>query len=139
MAKTKNIIEEKISRNYTSTGIIQDTEDFVVQDNKQQLYKFTTEFNPNDKLQTEYNLLVKSAENVENTDLVSGTYLDSSSGPTIQPIELDEINVLKSDKPSSINQEIKAYYTLNEDNIFSFEAQHLSQTEDPFYLSLIHI
>ena len=69
MAKTKNIIEEKISRNYTSTGIIQDTEDFVVQDNKQQLYKFTTEFNPNDKLQTEYNLLIKSAENVESTDL----------------------------------------------------------------------
>ena len=136
MAKTKNIIEEKISRNYTSTGIIQDTEDFVIQDNKQQLYKFTTEFNPNDKLQTEYNLLIKSAENVESTDLVSGTYLDSSNGPTIQPIEIDEINVLKSDKPSSINQEIKAYYTLNEDNIFSFEAQHLSQTEDPFYRAI---
>jgi len=133
MAKTKNIIEEKISRNYTSTGIIQDTEDFVVQDNKQQLYKFTTEFNPNDKLQTEYNLLIKSAENVESTDLISGTYQDSSNGPTVQPIELDEINVLRSDKPSSINQELKAYYTLNEDNIFSFEAQHLSQTEDPFY------
>ena len=133
LAKTKNIIEEKISRNYTSTGVIQDTEDFVVQDNKQQLYKFTTEFNPNDKLQTEYNLLIKSAENIETTDLVSGTYLNSSNGPTIQPIELDEINLLRSDKPSSINQELKAYYTLNEDNIFSFEAQHLSQTEDPFY------
>ena len=136
MAKTKNIIEEKISRNYTSTGVIQDTEDFVIQDNKQQLYKFTTEFNPNDKLQTEYNLLIKSAENVESTDLISGTYQDSSNGPTIQPIELDEINVLRSDKPSSINQELKAYYTLNEDNIFSFEAQHLSQTEDPFYRAI---
>ena len=77
--------------------------------------------------------MIKSAENVESTDLVSGTYLDSSTGPTIQPIELDEINLLRSDKPSSINQELKAYYTLNEDNIFSFEAQHLSQTEDPFY------
>ena len=65
--------------------------------------------------------------------LVSGTYLDSSNGPTIQPIEIDEINLFRSDKPSSINQELKAYYTLNEDNIFSFEAQHLSQTEDPFY------
>jgi len=77
--------------------------------------------------------LIKSAENVESTDLISGTYQDSSNGPTVQPIELDEINVLRSDKPSSINQELKAYYTLNEDNIFSFEAQHLSQTEDPFY------
>ncbi len=65
---------------------MQDTEDFVVQDNEQQLYKFTTEFNPNDRLQTEYNLLIKSAENVESTDLVSGTYLDSSNGAAVQPI-----------------------------------------------------
>ena len=132
VAETNNIIEEKITRNFTS-GLIENTEDYVVQDNKQQLYKFTTSFIPNDKLQVEYNLLVKSAENVENTDLTSNSFRDSSSNPVIQPIETDEINVLISDEPNSINQELKTYYTLNEDNIFSFEAQHLSQTEDPFY------
>ena len=132
LAETNNIIEEKITRNFTS-GLIENTEDYVVQDNKQQLYKFTTSFIPNDRLQVEYNLLVKSAENVENTDLTSNSFRDSSSNPVIQPIETDEINILISDEPSSINQELKTYYTLNEDNIFSFEAQHLSQTEDPFY------
>ena len=104
-----------------------------MQENQQQLYKFTTAFNPNDRLQTEYNLLIKSAENLETTDLLSESFRGSSNQPSIQPIELDEINLYKSDEPSSINQELKAYYTLNEDHIFSFEAQHLSQTEDPFY------
>ena len=123
LSKTKNIVEEKISRNYTN-GNIQNSEDNVIQDNQQQLYKFTTAFNPNDRLQTEYNLLIKSAENIENTDLMSESFRDSSNQPSIQPIELDQINLYKSDEPSSINQELKAYYTLNEDHIFSFEAQH---------------
>ena len=48
----------------------------------------------------------------------------------------ENIDILKSQKPSSINQELKAYYTLNEDHIFSFEAQHLSQDEDPFYQAI---
>ena len=135
LSKTKNIVEEKISRNYTN-GNIQNSEDNVIQDNQQQLYKFTTAFNPNDRLQTEYNLLIKSAENIENTDLMSESFRDSSNQPSIQPIELDQINLYKSDEPSSINQELKAYYTLNEDHIFSFEAQHLSQNEDPFYRAI---
>ena len=135
LSKTKNIVEEKISRNYTN-GNIQNSQDNVIQDNQQQLYKFTTAFNPNDRLQTEYNLLIKSAENVENTDLMSESFRDSSNQPSIQPIELDQINFYKSDEPNSINQELKAYYTLNEDHIFSFEAQHLSQNEDPFYRAI---
>ncbi|MDA0758533.1 MAG: carboxypeptidase-like regulatory domain-containing protein [Bacteroidetes bacterium] len=133
LAKTKNIVEENIDRTYTITNTIEQTSDYVIQDNSQQLYKFTTEFKPNEKLQIEYNLLIKSAENEENTDLTSSSYLDPRNGPVISPIEIDEINLLRSDKPSSINQELKAYYTLNEDHIFSFEAQHLSQDEDPFY------
>ena len=62
----KSIIrEEKISRIYTATNAKQETSEGVVQDNQQQLYKFTTEYNPNERLQTEYNLLVKSAEALE--------------------------------------------------------------------------
>jgi len=136
LAKTKNIVEEDIKRTYSVTNTIEETSDNVVQDNKQQLYKFTTEFKPNDRLQTEYNLLIKSAESEENTDLISSSYRDPSNGPVILPVEIDEINLLRSDKPSSINQELKAYYTLNEDHIFSFEAQHLSQDEDPFYRAI---
>ena len=42
-------------------------------------------------------------------------------------VQLEEIT------PYSINQNINYYYTLNETNIFAFEAQHLLQDEDPFY------
>jgi hypothetical protein len=39
--------------------------------------------------------------------------------------------------PFSINQRFNYYYTLDEDNIFAFEAQHLWQDEDPFYNAII--
>ena len=35
------------------------------------------------------------------------------------------------------NQNINYYYTLNDTNIFAFEAQHLLQDEDPFYNAVI--
>ena len=131
IAKTQNILEEKVDRVYTASNAVQKTSDYIVQDNEQQLYKFTTEFNPNDRLQTEYNLLIKSASDIENTDLTS-----SSNRGGDPNLETEKIDILKSQKPSSINQELKAYYTLNEDHIFSFEAQHLSQDEDPFYQAI---
>ena len=130
MAKTKNIVEEKVKRNYTVTSTIEETSDYVVQDNSQQLYKFTAEFKPNERLQTEYNLLIKSADNEENTDLISSLTADvpgweiATSGNITVALDV------------SINQELKAYYTLNENHIFSFEAQHLSQDEDPFYRAI---
>ena len=70
MSKTQNILEEKVDRVYTASNAVQKTSDYIVQDNEQQLYKFTTEFNPNDRLQTEYNLLIKSASDIENTDFI---------------------------------------------------------------------
>jgi len=125
-AETENIIEEKISRVYSATDSKQETSEGITQNNQQQLYKFSTEYNPNEKFQLEYNLLLKSAESTENTNLTSNVgRLGSSS--------LENISELRSDKPNSLNQEIKAYYTLNKDHIFSFEAQQLSQDEDPFY------
>ena len=131
LSKTKNILEEKVDRVYSATNAVQKTSDYIVQDNEQQLYKFTTAYNPNDRLQTEYNILIKSSSDIENTELSS-----SSSRAGASNSDNEDINVFKTQKPSSINQELKGYYTLNEDHIFSFEAQHLSQDEDPFYQAI---
>ena len=131
LSKTKNVLEEKVDRVYSATNAVQKTSDYIVQDNEQQLYKFTTAYNPNDRLQTEYNILIKSSSDIENTELSS-----SSSRAGASNSDNEDINVFKTQKPSSINQELKAYYTLNEDHIFSFEAQHLSQDEDPFYQAI---
>ena len=131
LSKTKNILEEKVDRVYSASNAVQKTSDYIVQDNEQQLYKFTTAYNPNDRLQTEYNILIKSSSDIENTELSS-----SSSRAGASNSDNEDINVFKTQKPSSINQELKAYYTLSEDHIFSFEAQHLSQDEDPFYQAI---
>jgi hypothetical protein len=44
---------------------------------------------------------------------------------------LDEVT------PYSINQNVNYYYTLNDTNIFAFEAQHLLKNEDPFYNAIL--
>jgi len=126
LAKTKNQLENKVTRTYTASDAVEETSDFIFQENEQQLYKFTTKFQPNENLQTEYNLLIKSSRQNELTDLTS------ISGRGTNQVT-DQIDELKTQNPFSVNQELKAYYTLNEDHIFSFEAQHLSQIEDPFY------
>ena len=126
LAKTKNQLENKVTRTYTASDAVEETSDFIFQENEQQLYKFTTKYQSNENLQTEYNLLIKSSRQNELTDLTS------ISGRGTNQV-MDQIDELKSQNPSSVNQELKAYYTLNEDHIFSFEAQHLSQKEDPFY------
>ena len=43
----------------------------------------------------------------------------------------ENLDLTRTQTPKALNQELKVYYTLNEDHIFSFEAQHLDQTEDP--------
>ena len=129
LAKTKNQLENKVTRTYTASDAVEETSDFIFQENEQQLYKFTTKYQSNENLQTEYNLLIKSSRQNELTDLTS------ISGRGTNQV-MDQIDELKSQNPSSVNQELKAYYTLNEDHIFSFEAQHLSQKEDPFYRAI---
>ena len=126
LAKTKNQLENKVTRTYTVSDAVEETSDFIFQENEQQLYKFSTKYQPNENLQTEYNLLIKSSRQNELTDLTS------ISGRGRSQVT-DQIDELKYQDPYSVNQELKAYYTLNEDHIFSFEAQHLSQKEDPFY------
>ena len=37
IAKTQNILEEKVDRVYTATNAVQKTSDYIVQDNEQQI------------------------------------------------------------------------------------------------------
>ena len=43
----------------------------------------------------------------------------------------------KDNNPFSLNQNLNAYYTLNEKNIFAGFVQHLYQKEDPFYQAIV--
>ncbi|PKQ63853.1 TonB-dependent receptor [Labilibaculum filiforme] len=86
------------------------------------LLKFSSVYKPNSNFQFDYDVLVKKSNDEEQGEVVS-----------VVSDATDDITQFKQQKPISVNQNTNIYYTLNERNIFSFEAQHLYQDEDPFY------
>lgn len=85
--------------------------------------KLSASYKPNVNNQLDYDVLGRFSDDQERQNLFS-----SVVGNTNQ---VDEA------KPYSINQNLNYYYTLNENNIFAFEAQHLIKDEDPFYNALL--
>ncbi len=89
----------------------------------QGLLKLSAKYQPNVNNQLDYDILARVSNDRQNQSVFS-----SVIGTTNQ---LDEVT------PFSISQNLNYYYTLNETNIFSFEAQHLLRNEDPFYNALL--
>lgn len=89
----------------------------------QALLKLSASFQPNFNNQLDYDVLARVSDDRQNQDAFS-----SVIGTTTQ---FDEVT------PYSINQNLNYYYTLNEDHIFAFEAQHLLRNEDPFYNAVL--
>ena len=128
-SRAENILEEKNTRRYTVSNALEETSEYTTQENEQQLYKFTTEYNPNENLQTEYNLLYKTSNQNEISDL---TTISGRQGRRVP----EQIGQYRQQTPHSLNQELRMYYTYNQDHIFSMELQHLAQKEDPFYRAI---
>jgi hypothetical protein len=101
----------------------ENTEQSSRERSNQALLKLSASFQPNFSNQVDYDVLARVSNDRQNQNLFS-----SVIGNTNQ---LDEVT------PYSINQNINYYYTLNEDNIFAFEAQHLLKNEDPFYNAIL--
>ena len=99
------------------------TEQSSKERSNQGLLKLSASYQPNINNQLDYDILGRISNDSQNQNIFS-----SVIGNTNQ---LDEVT------PFSINQNIKYYYTLNETNIFAFEAQHLIKNEDPFYNALL--
>jgi len=89
----------------------------------QGLLKLSASYKPNGNNQMDYDVLSRISKDSQNQNLVSSVIGNTS--------QLDETT------PFSINQNLNYYYTLNETNIFAFEAQHLLKDEDPFYNAII--
>ena len=89
----------------------------------QGLIKLSASYKPDANNQMEYDILGRISNDRQNQNVFS-----SVIGNTKQ---LEEV------MPYSINQNINYYYTLDEDNIFAFEAQHLYKNENPFYNALL--
>ncbi|GAA0760277.1 carboxypeptidase-like regulatory domain-containing protein [Psychroflexus lacisalsi] len=97
----------------------EDTDRSNIERSDQGLVKLSASYQPNVNNQLDYDVLGRISNDRQNQNAFS-----SVIGNTQQVEEV---------KPFSINQSLNYYYTLNADNIFAFEAQHVIKDEDPFY------
>ena len=90
------------------------------------LFKLSTTYKPSTNFQLDYDVLTKLSKQDENTSLLRESIVQNSSAT-------ESIATLKKQDPISVNQNLSAYFTLNEKNVFAVEMQSLYQEEDPFY------
>ena len=99
------------------------TEESNTELSSQGLVKLSASFKPNFSNQIDYDILARTSD-----DSQQKNNLSSVLGVTNQ---FDEVT------PYNVNQNLKYYFTLNEDNIFAFEAQSIIKDEDPFYNAIL--
>lgn len=90
------------------------------------LFKLSSSYKPNTNFQFDYDILTKLTKQDEISSLFRQTITNSGSND-------ENIFTKKKQSPTSFNQNLGLYYTMNDKNVFAFEAQHLYQDEDPFY------
>lgn len=99
------------------------TEENSTERSEQGLLKLSASYQPNVNNQLDYDVLMR----ISNDSQIRNQF-SSVIGNTDQ---LEEVT------PFSINQNLNYYYTLDENNIFALEAQHLIRNEDPFYNAVL--
>ncbi len=109
-------------RNYIATEQTEIANSVDDQRTRLGMLKLSSVYKPNVNFQLDYDVLLKASNQQENSSLVST--VDNNA---------NNIEEQKDNTPFSINQNINAYYTLDENNIFAGQMQHLYQDEDPFY------
>lgn len=112
--------------NSSSVAITENRAETTQQQNKLGLFKLSSSYKPITRFQFDYDILSKLSKQDEIGDLLRQTV--DGSGTTNEAIFTN-----KKQMPLSFNQNLGLYYTLNDKNVFAFEAQHLYQDEDPFY------
>lgn len=99
------------------------TQESSVERSNQGLLKLSASYKPNLNNQLDYDVFMRTSNDRQNQNIES-----SVIGTTRQKEEVT---------PFSINQNLNYYFTLDENNIFAFEAQHLIRNEDPFYNAVL--
>ncbi|RDK83820.1 carboxypeptidase regulatory-like domain-containing protein [Marinirhabdus gelatinilytica] len=122
-----NIVTNSI-RQYISTGATENTSSNTDQRSQLAMLKLSGVYKPNSDLQVDYDALIKTNKQTEDANTLS------QFGPVNNNIEENKENT-----PVAINQNVNAYYTLNDKNIFAAQIQHLYQDEDPFYSAITDI
>ena len=85
----------------------------------QGILKLSASFKPNYNNQLNYDILTRISNDSQTQNAFSSV--------------LGINNQIEEITPYNINQNFSYYYTLNEKNIFAFEAQYVLKNENPFY------
>lgn len=126
IANTKTELQENTSRQYTDPEIgipDENTESNTMQNSDLGMLKLSASYKPNMNNQLDYDVLGKISKESQDQGFLSSV--------------IGDINQLESSSPYSINQNLNYYYTLDANNIFALEAQHLISDEDPFYNAIL--
>jgi hypothetical protein len=134
-ASQNNRIDEV--RNSTGTVINtlntnQNTQETAHQKSNLGLFKLSSSYKPDAKLQFDYDVLLKNSKQDEDNNLLSELITTASNGTP--PISNSQnITTFKEQNPLSLSQNMSLYYTKSDKSVFDIEIQHLYQYEDPFY------
>jgi len=126
---TRTDIQQNSSKAYLQTengsqlSPDESTESATNQKSDLGLFKLSSSFRPNSNNHLDYDIFGRVSKQSEYTGLYSSV--------------LQGIDETQKQNPFSISQNVNYYYTLDEKNIFAFEAQHLLQDEDPFYYAAL--
>ncbi len=125
LSDNKTDIVNNSIRQYILTGITENTTSENNQRNQLAMLKLSSKYKPNHNFQLDYNALVKTSNQSQDDSTIS-----------IVAGNQNDITAMKENKPFSLNQNVNAYFTLNDKNIFAAQIQHLYQDEDPFYQAI---
>ncbi|MEY3501236.1 MAG: hypothetical protein RL308_2909 [Bacteroidota bacterium] len=110
----------------------QKTEEATHQKSNLGLFKFSSSYKPNTKLQFDYDILLKNSKQDEDNNLLSESVTTSSNA--LPPTNNNQsITTFKEQNPLAVTQNLSLYYTKSDKSVFDLEIQHLYQDEDPFY------
>lgn len=118
--------KQETFRQYTDSdlGIPDETTKRTSNESSNQgLLKLSASYKPNFNNQLDYDVLGRISKDSQDQNFLSSV--------------LGNTNQFDRGTPFSLNQNINYYYTLSENNIFSFEAQHVIKDEDPFYNAVL--
>ncbi len=125
-SNSKTELQENNSVIYTDEDLgipDENTQSNTTQNSDLGMLKFSTKYKPNANNQMDYDVVGRVSKESQDQRFLSSV--------------IGNIDQYENTSPYSINQNLNYYYTLNENNIFAFEAQHLLQDEDPFYNAIL--
>ncbi len=125
--------QQRSSIQYTNENLgipDEQTEQNSTERSEQGLVKLSLSFQPNVNNQLDYDVVARISRDSQN-QFSNSTVLGEDTPLLGETTQFEEVN------PYSINQNLNYYFTLDEKNIFAFEAQHLIKDEDPFFNALL--